>query len=185
MPSSGFNAVIAPRARNLNVIWFAFLAAPFLYTIVGWVATRGGRPATGIDVPVGLLQVVLLLAATVLTLASYVYPRRALAEARLRRLLAGPFPGQPPAGMADLEPVEQRLVLLFPHYQTTQIVSLAMREAIAIFGLVLAIVTGSFLMMVPWSIVAVGLISSQPPRSAEFLAGAMGLARSAGAARRG
>ena len=42
-------------------------------------------------------------------------------------------------------------MLLFPHYQTTMIVSLAMREAIAIFGLVLAIMTGSFLVMVPWS----------------------------------
>lgn len=182
MPSSKFRAVIAPQARTLNIIWFAFLAAPFTYTFIGWVVTRDGRPAAETDVPVGLLQAVLLLAATVLTLASYVYPRRALAEARLRGLLAGPFPGRPPAGTADLEPVEQRLVLLFPHYQTTMIVSFAMRESIAIFGLVLAILTGSFLVMVPWSIVAVGLISSQPPRPAEFLEGAMGLARGVGTA---
>lgn len=179
MPSSKFNAVIAPRARTLNIIWFAFLAAPFFYTVFGYLATRGERPPTGTDLPVGLLQVVLLLAATLLTLASYVYPRRELAEARLRAVLGGPFPGQPPAGMADLEPVEQRLVLLFPHYQATTIVSLAMREAIAVFGLVLTIVSGSFLMMVPWSIVAVGLISSRPPRPTAFLEGAMGLARAA------
>lgn len=171
---------MAPQARNLNIIWFAFLAAPFFYTFIGWVATRDGRPLAPAEVPVGLLQVALLLTATVLTLGSFAYPRRMLADARLRTLLAGPFPGQPPAGTADLEPVEQRLVLLFPHYQTTQIVSLAMREAIAIFGLVLAIVTGSFLMMVPWSVVAVGLISSQPPRPVEFLDRALPLARAAG-----
>jgi len=102
-----------------------------------------------------------------------------LAEDRLRSLLRGPFPQRPPAGAADLEPVEQRLVLIFPQYQTAMIAGCALRESIAVLGLVLTVLTGSFVMMVPWAVVAVALITSRPPRPAEFLDRVMPLARAA------
>ncbi len=44
MASAKFRAVIAPQARTLNVIWGAFLAAPFIYVGVAWVLTRSPRP---------------------------------------------------------------------------------------------------------------------------------------------
>lgn len=179
MASSRLRAVIAPQARVLNIIWGAFLAAPFVYTLVGWLVSRNPRPDAGAGVPVGLLQAVFLLAGTGAVAASYLYPRRALAEERLRALLRGPLPGTSPPGVAALEPVEQRLALLFPRYQSVQIVVLALRESLAVFGLVLVILTGSFLMMVPWSVAAVGLITTAPPRPAEFLDRALPAARAA------
>ncbi|MFO7609599.1 MAG: hypothetical protein R6X35_10460 [Candidatus Krumholzibacteriia bacterium] len=188
MASSRLRAVIAPQARVLNILWGAFLAAPFLYTGLGWLISREPRPDAGVGagagagagVPVGLLQVVFLLVGTGAVAASYLYPRRALADERLRALLRGPLPGTPPPGVVGLEPVEQRLALLFPRYQAVQIVVLALRESLAVFGLVLVILTGNFLMMVPWSVAAVGLITTAPPRPAEFLDRALPVARAAG-----
>jgi hypothetical protein len=94
-------------------------------------------------------------------------------------LLRGPF-AAPPPGAGELEATEQRLVMLVPHFQTTMIVSLALRESLAVFGLILAVLSGEFTAMVPWSIVAVGLLTSQPPRVTEFLDRALPLARAAG-----
>jgi hypothetical protein len=180
--SSRLRAVIAPQARVLNILWGAFLAAPFLYTALGWLISREPRPdaGAGAGVPVGLLQAVFLLVGTGAVAASYLYPRRALADERLRALLRGPLPGTPPPGVAALEPVEQRLALLFPRYQTVHLVVLALRESLAVFGLVLVILSGNFLMMVPWSVAAVGLITTAPPRPAEFLDRALPVARAAG-----
>lgn len=178
MPSAKFRAVIAPKARVLNAIWFAFLAAPFLYVVVAWVVTR--TPRTGGGAPVALLSAVFVAIAVVVVAVSFAYPRRALADERLKSMLRGPFGAAPPAGAGDLEPVEQRLVMLFPHYQTTLIVSLALRESLAVFGLVLAIVSGEFTAIVPWAVVAVGLVTTQPPRVAAFLERALPLARQAG-----
>ena len=179
MASSRFHAALAPRARVLNIIWAAFLAAPIFYTAVGWVVGRNPRPDAGGEVPTGLLQAVFLLAGAAAVAASYLVPRRLLADERLRALLRGPLPGTPLPGTADLEPAEQRLALLFPHYQTTLIVTLALRESLAVLGLVLTILTGNFLLMVPWSVAAIGLIATTPPRPAGFLERALPLARAA------
>ncbi len=43
----------------------------------------------------------------------------------------------------------------------------------------LTVLTGSFVMVVPWAVVAVALITSRPPRAAEFLERALPLARAA------
>jgi len=112
--------------------------------------------------------------------ASYAYPRRALSDERLKSMLRGPFAAAPPAGTGGLEPVEQRLVMLFPHYRSTLIVSLALRESVAVFGLVLAVVSGEFSAVIPWAVVAVGLVTTQPPRATAFLERALPLARQAG-----
>ena len=180
MPSAKFRSVIAPRARTLNIIWFAFLLAPFFYTVVGWVVTRTPRADGGTNAPLGLLQALFVVVGVTAAVVSYVYPRRALADDRITSLLRGPFAAPPPPGAGGLEPLEQRLVLLFPHYQNTVIVSLALRESLAVLGLVLAIMSGDFTLMVPWSVLAVGLLTSQPPRPAAFLDRALPLARSAG-----
>jgi hypothetical protein len=46
MLSPGFRKLIAPRARALGVIWFAFLTATIIYVALAWIVFgQGGEPA--------------------------------------------------------------------------------------------------------------------------------------------
>ena len=83
-------------------------------------------------------------------------------------------------GSDALDPAEQRLVALFPYYQTTTIVVLALRESVAVLGLILTIVTGDFWLYVPFGVAAVVLIGSQPPAVGSFMERALPLARGSG-----
>jgi F0F1-type ATP synthase membrane subunit c/vacuolar-type H+-ATPase subunit K len=179
MPSAKFNALAAPAARTMNIIWAAMLAAPFIYLFVGWIMTRTPMQ-TNPDLPAALIGAVFLLVGTLLVIASTWYQRQALSDARLKAVMAAPAGGAVPAAAAGLEPVERRLARLLPHYQTVMIVTLALREALAVLGLVLVILTGNFLLMVPWAMAAVGLITIQPPRVTALLDRATPLARSLG-----
>ena len=180
MASSKFQAVAAPVARTMIIIWAAFLAAPFVYLVVGWILSRNPRPEDAAQAPVGVLTAAFLLVGTALVAASFALQRRALGDAALKAVMGPGSSALLPPGAGDLEPVEQRLARLLPHYQTTLIKVLAMREALAILGLVLVVLTGNFLLMVPWAVAAVGLITTQPPRVRELVERATPLARSLG-----
>ena len=65
---------------------------------------------------------------------------------------------------------EQKLACLVPYYQTGMIIIWAMREAVAILGLVGAIVTSDFMVVVPFGVGALAFLAIKMPRPVAFLA---------------
>ena len=71
----------------------------------------------------------------------------------------------------NLSDSEKRLACLWPHYQTTTpIVVWAMREAIAVVGLVLAILQQDFRVVIPFAAAALILMLIKLPRPTRFFA---------------
>ncbi|MCP4570775.1 MAG: hypothetical protein GY838_00325 [bacterium] len=195
MLSSEFRKLIRPLAITLNIIWGAFLVAPIIYVGIAWFMF-GMNDGAATDPPVSdfdpmLIQTILTVVAVVLVAASFIYRRWALSDEKVQdrmRSMAAPdatvggFSAQQLAalkdGMESLSPAEQRLATVFPHYQQTTIITLAMREAISIFGLVLTILKGDFATVVPFAVVSVALMAGQPPRVATFMERVLRVARS-------
>ena len=176
MLSDHFKRIITPPARTLNIIWLAFMSAPFLYAGVAWFVTTGAEPK---EADTGTLRLGLGVLAVVSVVASYLYRKRALGEAAIDRRLAEP-PVNALPGSDDLEPIEQRLAGIFPYYQTTTIIILALRESVAVLGLILTILTGDFWQYVPFGLAAAAIIASQPPSVGSFMARVLPLALSTG-----
>lgn len=170
---------VAPRARTLNVIWGAFLAATVFY--VALIAFVFARPAAGgaaagsrLDplLPTVALSAVALLAAV----GSFVLPRTLLAPRKLALgTMSGagttPTPAEN-AALAHLPASERELLKLLPAYQTSLIMSWVLRESIAVFGVILAILTARSVAVVPFAVVALALLALERPRVIAFLEGA-------------
>jgi hypothetical protein len=69
----------------------------------------------------------------------------------------------------SLSESEQKLVCLVPYFQTGMIVIWAMREAVAILGLVLVILEKDFMVAIPFTLGAALLIVIKAPRPMVFL----------------
>lgn len=173
MLSDSFKQVILSPARTLNLIWFAFLSAPVFYAAVAWFVTAGDASKTG---DFGSIRLILGVVAVVSLAVSYFVRRQALADAKLEECLGNP-PARDLPGSEDLDPTEQRLATLFPHYQTTTIIVLAIRESAAVIGLILTILTGEFWLYVPFGVAAAVTLASQPPAVGSFMERALPLAR--------
>ena len=63
---------------------------------------------------------------------------------------------------------------LLPAYQTTMVITWAMREAVAVFGVVAAILTRQPAIAVPFAAVAFALLALARPRVVGFLEGRKG-----------
>ncbi len=187
--STEFRKLIAPRARVLNMIWGAILAAPVFYVVVAWVmfgqAAAGDLDASGLP-PVGRpnLNLIGAIALIMLGLGSVYYERKFFGASVLKDKLArdpdwslagsqGTIGGsQDGQGLFEnLSDSEKRLACLWPHYQTTMIVIWSIREAIAVVGLVLAILQQDFRVVIPFAVVAVILMLIKLPRPTRFFAG--------------
>lgn len=193
MLSSEFIRILTPPTRVLHIIWAAFLTAPLVYVFIAWLmfGRKAQEPAivTPGQIDPALIQWTLTGVAAVQVVVSFVWRRRAFSDETLRAKMKGVDTGAGTAlsapqlvalqeGVDTLPTAEQRLANLFPHYQQTTIVVLAMREAIAIFGLVLAIISASFTMVLPWAGTAIVLMAAQPPAAQSFMESKLHLARS-------
>lgn len=179
MLSNELRSLAAPQARVMMIIWGAFMAASVVYAVVGAVLmdlepAHGGPDAT-------MMQIIFAAVAISVAVSSFIVERILLAPARVARqlqqrpsvaCLSGRNTSEISA-IADrfgrLAESEQRLLCLVPFYQTSMIVVWAMREAVAIIGLVLTIMLGRLLVCVPFIAVAVALLAFSPPRVATFL----------------
>jgi hypothetical protein len=189
MLSTEFRKLIAPQARVLNIIWGALAFASVFYVGVAWFmfgqAAAGDLDAGGLP-PAGRpnLNLIGAMALIMLGLGSTYYERKSFGPSVLRGKLArdpdwslaGP---QGPGGMTgegrgifeNLSDSEKRLACLWSHYQTTMIVVWAMREAIAVVGLVLAILQRDFRVVIPFAAAALILMLIKLPRPTRFFAG--------------
>jgi F0F1-type ATP synthase membrane subunit c/vacuolar-type H+-ATPase subunit K len=182
MLSPALRNLIAPQARVLTIIWFAFLATcPFYGFLAYLIASAVGdaeasTTASTTATDPQILTVALAAVSVVVVAVSFFYQRHAFSESSLKRHLAGPV-----ATAADPLPAdEQRLAGLLPYYQTSLIVVWAMRESVAVFGLVLTILHRDPVTVVPFAVAALVLLAMAPPRVVTFLEGARKLARRTG-----
>jgi hypothetical protein len=188
MLSAEFKKLIAPQAKMLNIIWGAIMIAPVLYVAVAWfMFGQAAVSDPGANVPgigrsnLNLIGVVMLL---ILGLGSTLYERKSLGASVLEEKLARDpdwslagskgTPGVTEDGRGifeNLSDSEKRLACLWPHFQTNMIVVWALREAIAVVGLVLAILQEDFRVVIPFAAAAVILMLMKLPRPTRFFTG--------------
>jgi F0F1-type ATP synthase membrane subunit c/vacuolar-type H+-ATPase subunit K len=167
MLTNAIKAAAAPQVRVMNIIWGAFMAAAPIYVFVASVYVRSAAPAA----EEGVLQMVILevaaVAALVLAVASFLYPRWAFGPG----LPADP-PRWAPSGGAqapDLSDSDRRALSWLAHYQSTLIVVWALREGVVVLGLVVTIVRGQFNLLLPFAAAALVLLALGRPRPHEYL----------------
>ena len=192
MLSTEFRKLIAPQARVLNIIWGALAFAPFFYVAFAWFllgqGDAGELDATGLP-PVGRsnLNLIGAIVLIMLGLGSVYYERKFFGVSVLKDKLARD-PDWSLAGsqgisgttikgreiFENLSESEKRLACLWSHYQTTMIVIWSMREAIAVVGLILAMMQQDFRVAVPFGVAALILMLLKLPRPTRFFAGISG-----------
>ncbi len=176
--------VVAP-ARTMILIWGAFLAASPIYVAVVWILFRGDKPEVEPPADPMMMMVGVGLVGLLSAIASVILEKVFLSEKRILKNL-GQTPsavtalgsktqgGSAPSGekvalFEKLSETEQRLACLLGHYQTSMMMIWAMRESIAVWGVLLAILVGKFLPVIPFAAVALMLVAIKPPRPIAFL----------------
>jgi Ni/Fe-hydrogenase subunit HybB-like protein len=174
MLSSPLHAFLRNNVRIMVIIWIAFQVAAAVYygiaRIIGAGWTDMDRTETGIA---PLFYAV----AAITALASILYQRWAFTDARLaasleRDSLSGSPRGavlKSRPGYADLDESDRRLINVFGYVQTSYIVVWAMQEAVAIYGLVMAIVIRDVSNVVLFNLVALALLVSTRPAPVPLL----------------
>ena len=188
MLSPNFRKLIAPQAKALGVIWFAFLTATIIYVVLAWVIFgQGAEPALAPAEDQGLGSSTLtglgMMMIVVLGFGATIYQRKMLDEAVLRAKVSDD-PVWPPAdsrsnftlgaeGTAvyeQLSEADKRTASLWPHYQTTMIVVWALLEGLAVVGMVLCFMQRDFMVVVPFALAAVLMLLLKRPRPGQFFA---------------
>jgi len=170
--------ILKPTVFMARVIWFALTAAIPTYVFVASILARDmpSRPVDPIVVTVfGVLSVVVAVAAIVL-------PRFFPSGEVLRALMAtdpsddtlarDPRSGTVDAGVVaalkQLDARERLLLVLRPVFTTQAIVRSALAEAIAVFGFVLVVMSGSFNWMLPFAAISLVVQLMLLPRFEPF-----------------
>ena len=188
MLSTEFRKLIAPQARVLNIIWGALAFAPVFYVAVAWFmfgqGTAGDLDANGMpSVGHSNLNLIGAIVLVLLGLGSVYYERKSFGASVLKNKLARDpdwsLAGTQGVGgttvggreiFENLSDSEKRMACLWSHFQTTMIVVWSMREAIAIVGLILAILQQDFRVVVPFGVAALILMLIKLPRPTRFFA---------------
>jgi hypothetical protein len=199
MLSQGFHQVLIPRAKVLNLLWGAFMAAPLFYVIVAWVLF--GKSGSGET----LLDDGLATGGTPLTIASIVALGLLVTSVFVERIMLSSdglackakgtpnisdvFPTNNSTSKSDpklemayesLSEPEKRLAAMGAQYQTAMIVVWAMREGVVVVGLVLALSLSSFTTVLPFAGAALVGLGLKAPRPISFFERNLGLARKFG-----
>lgn len=185
MLSSDLKSFLAPLVRVMTIIWAAFMAATVVYVLVAWIMF-GQRDQVVSDAEAGLpapVAPILGVVAFLVILASIFVERwwfsgaRIMAKLdapaaydRLRADQANPAPSISREAFEALPESERKLACLVPYYQTGMIVIWAMRESVAVLGLVGTIILADFTVVVPFAVGALAFLAIKMPRPAAFLA---------------
>lgn len=170
MQSETFRALVKPMETAQWLVWLAFVAAIPTYVCVAYM--QFGRSAPGVTPPrpMPLIFTISLVILSLLAAALAPYmPRLLLPDSRLRQLI-----NQPPEAMArepwtgvvfedwlarirTLSPDEQRLFAIFSNVFVGFIVRLAFNESIVLYGYVLAFLSRSFVLILPFAVASLAL----------------------------
>jgi len=182
MLSPDFHRAIAAKAKVLNIIWGAMLAASLFYVVLAWIMsgqTGGGEAQESGPMMMTIISVVALGALG----ASIWAERRMLAPSRLAQYVEQvPAAGVLIAGLngavtatpeqiqqfATLSDTEKRLAGLSVPYQMAMIVVWSLRESVVVLGLVLSVMQTSFAAILPFALIGVAALVQKAPRSAAF-----------------
>jgi hypothetical protein len=155
----------------MRILAAAMMFSVILYVVVAWflsVQPEAAPPTeagTMLRIPLGVVSICIGLA--VIALRTILFSRE-----RLERQLAAPPNLEKAAvnpqtrkvdpalleSLKTMTEAEQKLISLITWYQTPYIVMLALSESIAIFGLVLSIVSKSPFEMLPFAVVSLFLV---------------------------
>jgi ATP synthase subunit C len=161
-------SLIRPLEASRRIIWLGFLFTVLVYVCIAWTfsAQTGSDTGSSPSKTFTILLVILSLLAAVL---APIVPRLMVPDSRLRQLI-----NQPPEGLArnprthtldedrlarikTLTVDEQRLLALVSAMFVGFIVRLAFNESIALYGLVIAFFSRSFVAILPFAIVSLAL----------------------------
>ncbi len=157
----------------MTILWAALIASVGIHVLAAYLATQG-QPAVAIAEPV---WVVMSLCAAGAAVASLLVPRWSPSNERILRVMRKDIDLRELAtnpqsrildesrleGLRSLSEHEQRLVGLTRMYFTPFILGMALSEAVAIFGLVLAILGRSPENMLPFAAAAILLMVTKYP----------------------
>jgi hypothetical protein len=165
--------LIARSQRVLTVIWAAFIFGAVVYMLLGTFLASNSNPdneASGLvnSVPLHMIFVALSLAEIALL---FFLPQFLLGEVRLKAALAkGPTREiLARAGLGEPTPRLRALLVLLNQYSTSMIVIWAIAESIAIYGLILTIITSSTTWIYPFPAVAIAVLALRRPRVPDFV----------------
>ncbi len=186
MLSGELRDLLRPVALVQRVIWWALTLPIGLYVVVAFVVADEMTRGTGLDA--GPLAPVLCALSAAMAVLSMVLRRRALSKDRLRKLAAEDAdPGEIALDartkqldpdrlrrLGALSPEDRKLMRLAASLIAPTLVSLALHEAIGIFGLVLALVGGDPPAIIPFAVAAVILNLFVYPRPERIVREAQG-----------
>ncbi|MBU1676551.1 hypothetical protein KKA85_12320 [bacterium] len=163
MLSNPLRTYLQSNVKVLYVIWIAFQVAAALYYLIARVMGQNWPPEDRVEI--GYAPVFYICAA-LLAVPSFLYQRRAFSEAKLSgSLTVEPNPNSLTTvaqarndAYAALGEADRSLVKSFAYVQTSYIVTWAQQEAIAILGLMLAILTRDTTNTVLFNLVAIALL---------------------------
>lgn len=172
--------LVRPSELTARVIWVGLTAPIVVYVVVAFLVTD---PAASAQEPLLALQAVLIVVALIAGTVSLLLPRFLLSDERLQRVLRDDpaledLARDPQTGKVDeerrrkieaLSTQERKLLRLPPVYLTQLIIRLALTETVAIMGLVLAIISNSPQLVVPFAALALVLNLSSLPKVKEQL----------------
>lgn len=145
------------------ILWAAIFASTFIYLLVLQLAARPPESP-----PDALVAIALAFTSVVVAVVSYLLPasilRRSLLAIELPTDEAKMFSDQPAGTRVFRDPAEARRRAL-PALQTAMILKLALRESIAIFGLVVGFLGFPMKMYAGFFVVAWMLLLEAFPRS--------------------
>lgn len=182
MLSSDLKTVVTPLARVMTIIWGAFISATVIYFFLAWFMFGREAEPTVADAaaPPSVMGPIFGVVGFLLVVGSIFIERWWFSGRNIMSRLDG-SPAyariNPQGGSSGpsrevferLSPSEQKLVCLVPYFQTGMIVIWAMREAVAVLGLVLVILEKDFMVAVPFTVGAAVLIAIKAPRPVAFL----------------
>ncbi len=180
MPSETLKQVLKPRILVMNILWFALTLTILLYVVLAYVLNLTGQPAQPFE---NSLRTALYLIAGAIGVLSLLLRSRLLSEGHIYDKLKEEVDPQALAtnretGEIDQErlkiiksltPLEMKVVGLSGMYFTAMIISLAMNEAVAIFGLLLAILERRPEPVIPFAVAGLALNLIIFPRFSQFV----------------
>lgn len=165
MHTETFRSLVEPLETIRRVIWIAFLGTIVAYVAVAYAFF--GKTGAGVDAislnPLTIFCVTLSLAMAVL---APIIPRMMASDSRLRQVIDRPpeaLATDPKSGTVSeqrlakikmLSVEERRLVALVSSGFVPFVVRLAFNESIALYGLVLAFNSKSFVVLLPFAVVS-------------------------------
>ncbi len=160
MASAKLMEQLAPRIQSMQLVWTAMTVTLGLFGGVAYVVCRDRAPAT--DLP-PVLPIIFPVVGLSTAMSAFGIRRTMLSDQQLRPTI------EAAAARDGLDRFEAGIVAVMPKFLSATIVSLALHEAIAVLGLVRAIVEARWERSLPFLLVALVLNILAFPRLGPLL----------------